>query len=319
MKIGKVSEITYRRSVLKQISSDNEGLKPGVYGAPISLEDITAVVSSNCILKQFCGCEEFYLNKTINDIYEKAAIPTNVFLEINIPENYEEKFLSKMIRKFDIEVKEKGISLAQCKVYRGNVDSPITHVSVIGKRTAEILSDNIEAGMDVVMTGSIAIGGTYILSHLYEEKLSQKFSKSFVETCKNIKDFVSLKNVVENVPVSDIVYMHSISEGGAFSAIWELASCCNMGIQVDINKIPVWQEVIEVSELLEYNPYLIDGTGSMLIVARDGNKIVEELSNKGIHAEVIGMMTKGNDRIAVNGEEVRYLEPPRGDEIYKFL
>jgi hydrogenase maturation factor len=37
----------------------------------------------------------------------------------------------------------------------------------------------------------------------------------------------------------------------------------------------------------------------------------------GIPASVIGRITDGNDRVIVNGDEKRYLEPPKSDELYK--
>ena len=115
------------------------------------------------------------------------------------------------------------------------------------------------------------------------------------------------------------VSMHNISDGGVFSAIWELASSCNMGISVNIPDIPVWQQVIEVAEVLDINPYLLEGSGAMLIVCHKGEEIVDKMIDNGIPAAVIGTMTKGNDRIAINRDETRYLEPPRGDELYKFI
>ena len=57
MNPGKVSEVTYKRAILKNLNSKNEGVKPGVNAANIQLEDITAVVSSNCILKTFMFSE----------------------------------------------------------------------------------------------------------------------------------------------------------------------------------------------------------------------------------------------------------------------
>ena len=72
MNPGKVSEVTYKRAILKNLNSKNEGVKPGVNAANIQLEDITAVVSSNCILKTFDGCEEFYVQRSINSILRKG-------------------------------------------------------------------------------------------------------------------------------------------------------------------------------------------------------------------------------------------------------
>lgn len=53
MNPGKVSEVTYKRAILKNLNSKNEGVKPGVNAANIQLEDITAVVSSNLYIKDF--------------------------------------------------------------------------------------------------------------------------------------------------------------------------------------------------------------------------------------------------------------------------
>ena len=52
MNPGKVSEVTYKRAILKNLNSKNEGVKPGVNAANIQLEDITAVVSSNCMFSE---------------------------------------------------------------------------------------------------------------------------------------------------------------------------------------------------------------------------------------------------------------------------
>ena len=61
--------------------------------------------------------------------------------------------------------------------------------------------------------------------------------------------------------------MHAVSEGGLFSGLWEVASCVDKGIQADINKIPIWQQVIEIAEFMDINPYLLEGSGSLLIVS----------------------------------------------------
>ena len=55
----------------------------------------------------------------------------------------------------------------------------------------------------------------------------------------------------------------------------------------------------------------------MLMAAQDGNTIVRELEKAGIHAVVVGKATAGNDRILYIGEERRFLEPPKSDELYR--
>ena len=43
------------------------------------------------------------------------------------------------------------------------------------------------------------------------------------------------------------------------------------------------------------------------------------LEQEQIHAAVVGKVTDSNDKIVINGEETRFLEPPKTDELYKAL
>ena len=82
-----------------------------------------------------------------------------------------------------------------------------------------------------------------------------------------------------------------------------------------------FQKRLEKKGIDVYRHYLIDGYPSnvSLIVSPDGYKIEESLNANGIYGEVIGKITDNKNRVVINGDETRYLEPPRGDEIYKFI
>ena len=60
-------------------------------------------------------------------------------------------------------------------------------------------------------------------------------------------------------------------------------------------------------------------SGSMLIATDDGPGLVMKLEAEGIHATVIGRTNDSNDRIIKNGEEIRYLDKPQPDELYKVV
>lgn len=319
MRIGRIPEIAYKRSVLKKISTRPESMQVGVDAAHISLEDVTVVTSSSCILKWFQGCEKYYLQKAFNNIYASGGIPEYIQLKINIPINFEEKKLGKIIKCFDDVAQKEKVMINQCDVYASSINEMLIHIIVIGKAEKTFSIHNIKESMDVVMAGSVAIGATSIIAGLYEEKLREKFHGTFVDDCLKIADFINIYEITKIAKKYDTVYMHSVSDGGVFAAAWELASAVDLGICVDINRIPVWQETIEIAELFDYNPYMVDGTGAVLIVANDGEPLVEILKDKGIYAEVIGNITSGRDRVAVNGDEKRFLEPPRGDEIYNYI
>ena len=57
----------------------------------------------------------------------------------------------------------------------------------------------------------------------------------------------------------------------------------------------------------------------MLMAAEDGNTLVRELEKEGISATIIGKATEGNDRVLLNEDEKRFLEPPKTDELYEVM
>ena len=54
-----------------------------------------------------------------------------------------------------------------------------------------------------------------------------------------------------------------------------------------------------------------------LIAAADGEGLVQKMALEGIPSAVIGRTTSGKERILRNGEEVRYLDKPQMDEMYR--
>ena len=57
----------------------------------------------------------------------------------------------------------------------------------------------------------------------------------------------------------------------------------------------------------------------MLMASKEGTALLRDLEKAGIHASLIGKATKGNDRVLLNQEERRFLEPPKTDELYKVV
>jgi hydrogenase maturation factor len=92
-----------------------------------------------------------------------------------------------------------------------------------------------------------------------------------------------------------------------------------VGLDIDLMSIPLKQETIEVCEIFGISPYQLISSGSMLITTQRGHDLVRELEKEGIHAAVIGKVTHGNDRVLINEDERRFLEPPKSDELYKIF
>lgn len=176
-----------------------------------------------------------------------------------------------------------------------------------------------EPGMDILLTKWIGIEGTAILAKEKEEELRGRFSQPFIDRAKALDQYLSVLPEAATAVKSGVAAMHDVTEGGIFGALWELAEASGVGLEIDLKKIPLKQETVEICEYFGVNPYGLISSGSMLMAAKDGNGLVLELEKAGIPAVVIGKATAGNDRVLLNEDERRFLEPPKTDELYKAL
>ena len=140
-----------------------------------------------------------------------------------------------------------------------------------------------------------------------------------MHTAQQFDQYLSVVQDAKIAQAFGVSAMHDITEGGVFGALWEMAEGSGVGLDADLKAIPIRQETVEVCEYFGLNPYQIMSSGSMMIAADDGHGLVMALEKAGIHAAVVGRATDGNDRVLRNGEDVRYLDRPQTDELYKVM
>ena len=194
----------------------------------------------------------------------------------------------------------------------------------IKEHKEEIEKPTVNPGMDVVMVGSIGIGATLSLAKKYESVLRDKFSSSFVDGVFGLEKVSSTDKYLEMiqeflVSADEKALVYEIGREGTFAGLYETSKFMGKGIEVEIPDIPVWQEVVETAEVFDVNPYKADGTGALIIVCNRGADMVKCFLDEGILASVIGKVTDNNDKVARNGDEVRYLEPTRVEELANLL
>lgn len=177
----------------------------------------------------------------------------------------------------------------------------------------------VRPGQDIVVTKWIGLEATAILAKEKEEELLARFSPDFIRTAQSFDLYLSVVKEAAVAKSWGVSAMHDITEGGVFGALWEMAEGSGVGLDADLKAIPIRQETVEICEFFGLNPYQIMSSGSMMIAADDGTGLVRELKKQGISASVVGRATSGNDRILRNGEDVRFLDRPQTDELYKVM
>lgn len=327
MKVGKVPESVLKRSIFKQIHTKRSevllGAGVGEDCAAVRLaEDEMFVMSTDPITGTATDIGNLAIHITMNDLASAGAEPIGVMLTILLPENTEEAELKGMMRQMEEACAQVHVQImgGHTEVTRA-VNQPLINVCGIGKaKMGQLVSTGgAMPGDDMIVTKWIGLEGTSIIAKEKEQELLTRYPGQLIETAKNFDKYLSVLPEAATAIKSGVSAMHDVTEGGIFGALWEMAEASGVGLEIDLKKIPVKQETIEVCEFFGINPYELISSGSMLMAATDGNALVRELEKQGIHAVVVGKAVAGNDRVLINEDERRFLEPPKTDELYKVV
>ena len=327
MKIGKLPESVLKRSVFKQLHTKRkevcQGAGVGEDCAAIALkEDELFVVSTDPITGTVQDIGKMAMLITLNDLASAGAQPVGVLLTALFPEDITELQIREMMQQIDGECEKYNVQVVggHTEVTKA-VNQPLLTVTGIGKvkKNQMVSTAGAKPGDDIVITKWIAIEGTVILAKEKEQELLSRFPAGFVAAARELDQYLSVVADGAVAVKTGVHAMHDVTEGGIFGALWEMAEASGIGLEIDLKKIPIRQETVEVCEFFGINPYELISSGSMLIAAADGNQLVRDLEKNGIHGTVVGKAVKGNDRVLINGEEHRFLEPPKTDQLYNVI
>lgn len=329
MKIGKVPENVLKRSVLKQIQTKREEIISGAgigedcaifsfgsQGIMMTCMQTAAVEAGAAGSSDSIGMGHL-IQRCANNLAASGAQPTGMMIALTLPEEAEEPEVRALMADAEAKCRELNVQIAggQTCVSRA-VRKTLAAVTGYGKPCAAG-GKAVHAGQDVVVSKWIGLEGTAILAERFREKLLERYPAYLVEEAAGFERLLSVIPEAATAMKSGVCGMHDASEGGIFGALWELAEKAGVGLTIDLKKLPLRQETVEVCECCNVNPYELLSGGALVMVTEDGPGLLEALEAEKIPAAIVGRTTDSNDRIIRNGEEVRFLDRPKNDEIYR--
>lgn len=109
--------------------------------------------------------------------------------------------------------------------------------------------------------------------------------------------------------------MHDATEGGILGAVWEVAECSGLGVDVFVEKIPVREETKKICAAMKIDYLRLISSGTMIIATEKGGELAEKLRENGIAAAVIGKLTESGKYMLTGGMRLP-LEEPKSDALY---
>ncbi len=186
-------------------------------------------------------------------------------------------------------------------------------------------------GFSIIMTGFIALEGTAKLAGKFADKIDEKYP---ARLCKAAAGFgkgafesdhkKALETVKEHLVSCNAVpgegaFFLEVREGGFLTALYELALESGVGFELDLRKVPILQETVEICNLLEVNPYHLYSGECLIIMAPEGGRLADKLIGAGVNAVIVGSTTDKKAHILHNDGTESHLNRPEPDELERVL
>lgn len=254
-----------------------------------------------------------------NDIYSSGAEPVGILLTVLLPAESDEALLEEIM-----EGALRGAEERKIEILGGHtevtdaVTKPVISAAVIGKtRNRKVLATGgAKVGQDIVMTKWAGTEGTAILAKEWEEGLRAYLSTEELQTAQEMKGQLSVGRESEIAYAHGATAMHDATEGGILGAVWEVAECSGLGVDVFVEKIPVREETKKICAVMKIDYLRLISSGTMIIATEKGEELAEKLRENGITAAVIGKLTASGKYMLAGGLRLP-LEEPGSDALYE--
>ncbi len=329
MNTGKVTESVLKRSVLKQIKSNTEEVKIGAgvgedCAVLASFGDADIALCMNTVTGDYQSVGIYAVHAAVNNLAAKGTVPIAILVSAVFPERVREIKIKNVMEQIGREARKLSLAVigGHTEVSE-KVTEPVISVTGVGKLINDPEQEGYYApqkakpGQDIVVTKWIGLTGTAKLAKEKREELITRYPAGFIDEAIQFEQLLSVVPEAATAVKSGVCAMHDASGGGIYAALWELAEAAGVGLEIDLKKLPIRQETVEVCDFFDVNPYELLSGGSMVMTAENGYDLVRALEKEHIHATVVGKITDSNDRVVINEDERRFLEPFRSDSIGK--
>lgn len=333
MKVGNVSQTVLKRSVLKQLHTKRKEILTDLsveeMCTAVQIRDTEDVVFASAVVSgNSKNIGVYAIMRAVLDLETRGASAIGVSVQVILPTYAYESRLKEMFRCMEERCASWGIAITCAKAET----SPAVSQSVVSVTAAGSVEKGqlrtlaqAEPNQEIVLCGSIAAEGVLRIFDEKREELSKRFVPAFMRQIQGIESelevFHALRSVKqENTPKGEplVTAMQQIGSGGILASLWELTEAANVGMQIEMSRISIRQECVEVCEYYHLNPYQMTSAGTVLMVTRDGNALVRCLEESGARASVLGVTTADHAKVITSGDEVRYLDRPAPDELMRW-
>lgn len=246
-------DLDFLEQLLKKysIADPNVIIGPGIGNdaAVIALEDSYLIAKTDPITFVTQDIGFYAVNINANDIACLGGVPRWFLVTILLPENSTtKKSVAEIFQQIATVCNELDITVCggHTEVTYG-IDRPIVVGQMLGTAPKDRLVQysNARPGDDVLLTKGLAIEATSIIAREKAQELTDLFSSELVERSQNFirnPGISVLKDSQIALSAGPVHAMHDPTEGGVATGLYELAYAANVGLSIELDKIPILPE-----------------------------------------------------------------------------
>lgn len=325
---GPCPENVMSRAVYKQLHKHRTDVKrclseryPAVAAMPSeSNSNGRLILKSETLTGRAAHIGQMLADRVAAQILAAGAVPMYMTLTVLMPVDVEEQELRVLIHEIEAACERYQTDLLDVQV---NVTEAVNQMTVTmtGAGFGVVVPETkAQEGDALVMIGYAGYAGAACIADVKAAQLHERYHPDFIDKAADYLKTVSLAEqiaLLQKMPEDSIHQITVCGEQGVFGALWQLARIADVGFEVDLKKILLKQQIVEICDYFDINPYMLESQGAMLVCTNRGEALTELLEAAGYEAAVIGYIKSGHDKCIVNDDEVRYLDMPKGSEIVK--
>ena len=304
------------------------GPKPGEDAALIDLGDRYLVAKSDPITFATDLIGWYLVQVNANDLAVMGAAPKWLMATLLLPEGTTSEQTRDAFEQITRACDVLNITLVGGHTeITLDMPRPIAVGALLGEvdKDKVVLTSGAQPGDSIVLTKGIAVEGTSILAREAGEALVEAgVEASVIERSRNLL-FDPGISVVKDARIAlasgGVNAMHDPTEGGLATGLMEMASAANVGLTVDLERVPVLAETAAICTALGLDPLGLIASGALLaaVAPEQASTLVAALHAEGVPAWEIGTFTDSEAGLQMRtAEGVRSLPTFSRDELARY-
>ncbi len=207
------------------------------------------------------------------------------------------------------------------------LDRPIIAGCLLGEAPAGrfFSPEHIEVGDAIILTKGLAVEATSIIGREHTQILAEIFDAEFVQNCKRFLSDPGISVLPEARLAwqeEGIHALHDPTEGGLANAIHELLVERDLGVEIQMENIPLFPETKLLCDHFHLDILGLIASGALLIIGAEQacTQLLPLLHREKIAANIIGrILPAGGGRWLIDEKKRGELPVFRRDEILKVM